>query len=273
MGQVPREAQSTRGFTNLDSVPLKVIVCKHFNERSFHQRKKWQTILVNNSPWQIILKPLIWTLILGSIITCFVNVSVYSSSQAFCCCWWKWENARQKDRVTSLPFWKSAVSSYSDNTARLSIDPSLAPPQHCGRAALKNNPPLQRRPRFCRGALCSVTQFRNFRSELRERAGCTGSPNPPGVPKPPVPGRVSSCGRLVAPCADRTARSAGWHGRVASRFAFCSPEWASPSFSEPHGHAFGFSFSRVTFARRIKEQEQLLAAAAGASPALPEETT
>lgn len=40
MGQVPREAQSIRDLTNFDSVPLNVIVCKHFNERSFHQREK-----------------------------------------------------------------------------------------------------------------------------------------------------------------------------------------------------------------------------------------
>lgn len=134
-------------------------------------------------------------------------------------------------------------------------------------------PPRSKMSPVLRKGLCSVTPFRNFRSELGEWAGCPGSPNPPGLPRPPVPGRVSSCGRLVAPCADRTARSAGWHGRMASRFAFCSSEWASPSFSEPDGHAFGFSFNHVTFARRIKEQEQLLAAAAGASPALPEETT
>lgn len=235
-------------------------------------KKKWQTILVKYSPWQIIFKPLIWTLIPVSIIICFVNISVYSSSQAFCCCWLKCENVGQRDRVTSPPFWKSAVSSYSDKTARLSIDPSLAPPQHRGKAALKNNPRSKMSPVLRRG-LCSVTQFRNFRSELGEWAGCPGSPNPSGLPRAPIPGRVSSCGRLVAPYADRTARSAGWHGRMASRFAFCSSEWASPSFSEPDGHAFGFSFNHVTFARRIKEQEQLLAAAAGASPALPEETT
>lgn len=69
---------------NLDSVPLDLIVSKHFNERSLHQRKKWQTTLVNNLPWQIIFKPLIQTVIPLSIIT--VNRSAYPNSRDFCCC-------------------------------------------------------------------------------------------------------------------------------------------------------------------------------------------
>lgn len=57
MGQVPREAQPIRELTKLNSVPLNVIVSKHLNERSFHQRKKWQATLVSNLPRQIIFKP------------------------------------------------------------------------------------------------------------------------------------------------------------------------------------------------------------------------
>lgn len=105
-------------LTNLDSVPLNVIVSKYFEERSSRQTKKQQTTLVNNLPWQTIFKPLISTIILLSIIVCFVNRSTYPNSWAFCCLWWKWVNVGQRETAASFPFCKAVVSSSSDKTMR-----------------------------------------------------------------------------------------------------------------------------------------------------------
>ena len=230
MGQVPREAHAIQGLTNLDSVPLSVIVSKHFNERSFHQRKKWQTILVNNLPWQRIFKSLIWTVILLSIIVCFVHSSLYPKSRAFCCCWWKWENVGQRERVTSLPFWKSAVSSCADKTACVSTNPSLAPPQQRGTTVLTNTPLLWRHPQF--GGTLLRNPLRDFRSTPGERDGRPSSPSPPGRHG------AGSCGSVLAPCTEPTARRAhraatpvalgdigGWHRDI----LISQPRVSSPS--------------------------------------------
>lgn len=244
MGQVSREAQPTRGLTNLDSVPLNVIVSKHFHERSFHQRKKkWQTTVVNNLPWQIIFKPLIWTVILFSIIICFVNKSAYPNSQVFSC-WWKWGNVGQRERVTSLPFWKSGISSYSDEAACVSIDTSLALPQQHGRTRLKNAPlpsPMKVSP-VSRGP-CSAAQ-RGTRGAAAESEPQT---------RPAVPGQRGGRAPGRAPGAATPDTGRATFGGGSCRSAARSPQRASPLFfSEPDGAAFGFSFKHVTFVRRIK---------------------
>lgn len=249
MKQVPREAQSIWGLMNLDSVPLNVIVSKHFNERSFHHRKKWQTTLVNNLPWQIIFKPPIWTVILLSIIICFVNRNAYPNSRAFCC-WWKCENVGQRERVTSLPFWKSVVSSYSDKTACVSIDPSLAPPQQRGRTALKINPPALKVSPIL-GGLCSATQLETSGAPLENETGTEALRTHPAIARSAA---MAAClpHVLSPPCCN--ACNVGWHLRVASEyFHFAARSELPPFFfSEPDGDAFGFSFNHVTFARRIK---------------------
>lgn len=154
----------------------------------------------------------------------------------------------QRERVTSLPFWKSAASSYSDKAACVSIHPSLAPPQQRGRTALKNNPCSEGVPSL--GGTLLRDPAGNFRSKPGERDGRPSSQSPPGRRQ------ASGWGCALAPCAEPTAqqrlrRRVTFEGG-SGRFSFPSPEWSFPPFfSEPDGDAFGFSFNHVTFARRI----------------------